>query len=91
MLTATTSAVIDKHGRCPHCGADWDSGAIFDALRPQKWCADKSDVELQAHIDECYGTDAPQRYSRLVNIYCQDRDRTVAWQCPDCRTKWPRI
>jgi uncharacterized C2H2 Zn-finger protein len=24
-------------------------------------------------------------YSRLIAIYCRDRDATVAWRCPDCK------
>jgi uncharacterized C2H2 Zn-finger protein len=29
-------------------------------------------------------------FSRLIGIYDRDRDRTVAWQCPDCNTRWDR-
>ena len=29
-------------------------------------------------------------FSRLIGIYDMDRDRTVAWECPDCKTRWPR-
>ncbi len=29
-------------------------------------------------------------YSRLVAIYDNERDRTVAWMCPDCRMRWGR-
>lgn len=91
MLANTIKAVIDKHGRCPSCNANWDAGAIFDVLRPQDWCKDKSDAELQAHIDQCYGAERPQRFSRLVGISSRELDRVVAWQCPDCETQWPRV
>lgn len=28
--------------------------------------------------------------SRLIGIYSRERDRTVAWKCPDCKKEWPR-
>jgi ssDNA-binding Zn-finger/Zn-ribbon topoisomerase 1 len=31
-----------------------------------------------------------QFFSRLIGLYDLDRDRTVAWQCPDCNTRWDR-
>lgn len=86
----TISVVPDQHGRCPHCNTNWDSGSIFDVLRPQAWCADKSDAELQAYIDTAYGTDRPQRFSRLIGISSLKYDRVVAWECPDCNHRWPR-
>lgn len=30
-------------------------------------------------------------FSRLIGIYDMDRDRTVAWRCPDCGHEWPRV
>jgi uncharacterized C2H2 Zn-finger protein len=29
-------------------------------------------------------------FSRIIGIYSRDRDRTVAYQCPDCNTCWDR-
>lgn len=29
-------------------------------------------------------------FSRVIGIYNRDRDRTVAYQCPDCNTCWDR-
>lgn len=29
-------------------------------------------------------------FSRVLGIYDRDRDRTVAYQCPDCKTFWDR-
>lgn len=25
-----------------------------------------------------------EHFSRRMGVYCLDRDRTVAWKCPDC-------
>ncbi len=35
-----------------------------------------------------YGT--VTHYSRRIGLYDSDRDRTFAWQCPDCHGVWPR-
>lgn len=29
-------------------------------------------------------------FSRVIGIYSRDRDRTIAWQCPDCGACWDR-
>lgn len=29
-------------------------------------------------------------YMRTIAIYDRDRDRTVAWKCPDCGYEWER-
>jgi uncharacterized protein with PIN domain len=29
-------------------------------------------------------------FGRAIGVYSREQDRTVAWQCPDCGTSWPR-
>jgi uncharacterized C2H2 Zn-finger protein len=29
-------------------------------------------------------------FSRLIGIYCLERDRTTHWKCPDCGHEWGR-
>ena len=85
----------DNHlGLCPACGANWDGGSIFDTLRQQDWCRDKSDVELQTYIEEAYSP--PYRWSRLIGIelpydHPQHYDGISYWQCPDCKKQWARF
>lgn len=44
----------------------------------------------QEHIDKgCYSPGSTH-YSRRIGIYDMERDRTVAWHCPDCGHEWPR-
>jgi uncharacterized C2H2 Zn-finger protein len=31
-----------------------------------------------------------QFFSRVIGIYTRNRDRTIAYQCPDCSTCWDR-
>lgn len=42
---------------------------------------------IPAAIREHYSP--PFRWSRRIAIYCRDRDRTVAYRCPDCQHEWP--
>lgn len=49
-----------------------------------------SDQELQEHVDAAYGTNRPQRFSRLIGLSSQELDRVFAWRCPDCNHEWPR-
>ena len=39
--------------------------------------------ELQRHYGATHG-------SRKIAIYSREEDRTVKWQCPDCKNKWNR-
>lgn len=85
---------LNHHGACPECGANWDAGAIFDTLRLQDWCKDKTDAELHAYIEAHYGP--PYRFSRLVGVeYAYDHpqhyDGVSEWMCPDCKHRWPRF
>jgi len=86
--------VLNLHGKCPECGADWNAGSIFNTLRTQDWCKDKTDDELQAHIEECYSP--PYEFSRLVGIelphsHAQHYDGVSYWMCPDCNHRWRRF
>jgi predicted RNA-binding Zn-ribbon protein involved in translation (DUF1610 family) len=71
--------------RCPHCGSDlrgpeisrtWYLAYGYDPDGRPATCRD--------------GCGHPPHYSRLGSVYDRWRDRTVAWQCPDCGRKWQR-
>lgn len=32
----------------------------------------------------------PAGFSRAIGLYDRDRDKTVAWRCPDCGHEWKR-
>lgn len=80
---------LNAHSTCPNCGADWDAGAIFDVLRAQDWCKDKSDEQLDAHVQEFYSP--PYRFSRVLGIQTEDYDGVSFWECPDCHARWKRF
>lgn len=85
---------LDHHGQCPECGANWADADIFDVLRPQDWCKDKSDEELRAYIQQYYSP--PYKFSRLIGVelpydHPDHYDGVSFWRCPDCRHEWPRF
>jgi hypothetical protein len=53
-----------------------------------------SHEDAEARADEVasnYGaTRTKGRWGRLIGIYDDVKDRTVAWRCPDCNHEWPR-
>lgn len=82
---------LDNTGCCPECGSSWDAGSIFDTLRRDPHYVGKTDKELRAYIQECYGDDT-KHFSRLIGIeYRGKYDGVWEWQCPDCKKTWPRF
>jgi hypothetical protein len=89
-----TTARLNRTGLCPECGSSWDAGDIFDALRPQDWCKDKSDEELRAYIQQSYSP--PYKFSRLIGVelpysHPGHYDGVSYYMCPDCQHKFPRF
>ena len=85
---------LDHTGLCPECGSNWDAGDIFDTLRPQNWCKDKSDDELRKFVKTSYAP--PYKFSRLIGVqlpydHPEHYDGVSYWQCPDCKHQWPRF
>ena len=82
-------ADIDSLGTCPECGADWSDGDIFDKLRGQTWCSNKTDEELHEFIRQTYSP--PYKFSRLIGVQIQGGyDGVAYWLCPDCKKKFTR-
>jgi hypothetical protein len=93
-LEAESSCNFDRFGNCPKCGASWDAGNIFDALRPQAWCKEKTDAELQAYIEASFSP--PYKFSRLIGVefphdHPRHYDGVSVWRCPDCNNEWNRF
>lgn len=59
---------------CSACGADLRGSTIPVESRHL----------YGGHMECRYGCGNEPHYSRLMGIYDVERDRTVAWQCPDC-------
>jgi hypothetical protein len=79
---------MDHYGECPQCGANWDAGSIFDAMRRAGYT--ESDKKLWELITQCYAP--PYRFSRLVGIeYSRLYDGVWEWACPDCNARFPRF
>ena len=71
---------------CPNCNVSLKGGLIWDTFF--KRYEDEAEAD---RIAEMYGaTRTTGHWGRKIGIYCMDRDRTVAWQCPDCKLEWGR-
>lgn len=77
---------MNEHGYCPNCGTDLDGGSIWQHFFEQYGSEDEAD-----RISAMYGATRERgQWGRQVGIYDMDRDRTVSWQCPDCKHVWER-
>lgn len=74
------------HGNCPACQADLNGGSIY-----QHFLAANEPAEA-LRIAKMYGaTETEGQWGRATAIYSQQRDRTVAYRCPDCGHEWPAL
>lgn len=96
--------MTDNHGTCPHCGEDMNGGSIwqtfYDRGRQDGYYHHNGGVpmnheEAEALADEVasqYGaTRTKGNWGRQIGLYDMDKDRTVAWKCPDCGETWERL
>lgn len=71
---------------CPNCNVSLKGGLIWDTFFKRYEDEDEAD-----RIAEMYGaTRTTGHWGRKIGIYCMERDRTVAWKCPDCDHEWGR-
>ena len=71
---------------CPNCNVSLKGGLIWDTFFKRYEDEDEAD-----RIAEMYGaTRTTGHWGRKIGIYCMEKDRTVAWQCPDCNHEWGR-
>jgi hypothetical protein len=71
---------------CPNCSADLNGGLIWQTLMDKYQNAAKADQAA-----EMYGaTRTKGRWRRQIALYSWERDRTVAYICPDCDHEWER-
>lgn len=92
----------DEHGNCPSCGTDFNGGSIWltgyeKALNGEHYGqegtrASKEEAETLAdRYAKAYGaTRTTGQWGRQIGIYSIEKDRTVAWRCPECGHEWVR-
>jgi hypothetical protein len=71
---------------CPKCKADLEGGLIYETFSEEHG-------NEQAALDTaaaCGATKAEGRWGRQIAIYDREKDRTVAFMCPDCGHEWER-
>ena len=78
---------MNEHGYCPNCKADLDGGSIWEYFYKLTGSEEKADRTAEA-----YGaTREKGKWGREIGIYDTELDRTVAFECPDCKHKWEKI
>ena len=71
---------------CPSCNANLEGGLIFDTFMEQY-----KDEAKALETAKCYGaTKTEGRWGRAIGMYDMEKDRTVAYRCPDCDHQWER-
>lgn len=77
----------NEHGHCPNCNADLDGGSIWETFFQLTGSEEEADRKA-----EMYGANREKgKWGRTIALYDRDKDRTVAWKCPDCGHAWERI
>lgn len=75
---------MSEHGHCPKCGVNLDGGSIWEHFFEITGNEEEADEQAA-----WYGaTRHKGQWGRKIGIYDRDKDRTVAWQCPDCEHEW---
>ena len=78
---------MSQHGHCPNCKVDLDGGSIWEHFFKEYGDEKKADEAA-----ELYGaTREKGQWGRAIGLYDRDKDRTVAWKCPDCEHVWERL
>ncbi len=76
----------NEHGHCPNCNADLDGDSIWETFFQLTGNEEEADRKA-----EMYGANREKgRWGRTIALYDRDKDRTVAWKCPDCEHTWER-
>ncbi len=77
---------MSEHGHCPNCNTDLDGGLIF-----QTFMEKYNDRAKALETAEMYGaTETTGQWGRAIALYDINKDRTVAYKCPDCNHQWER-
>jgi hypothetical protein len=76
----------NEHGYCPNCNADLDGGSVWVHFFKETGSEAEAD-----RIAEMYGaTREKGQWGRAVALYDLEKDRSAAYQCPDCNHIWSR-
>lgn len=85
-IAASDALPPGEHGECPACHADLNGGGVW-----QHFMDEHQDEAEADRIALMYGASRTKgRWGRAIAIYSRDRDRTVAYRCPDCDHEWGR-
>lgn len=69
---------------CPKCDCLLDQGDVYEYFLEHS-----GDPVAAMHSAEMFSwsEETPVRFSRVVAIYCIERDATTHYECPECRNE----
>lgn len=81
---------MNKNGYCPHCNANLDGDLVIDYPLSKGYTMEEALKYAKSYEGwKQYGLE--NRWGRQIMIYDMDKDRTVAYKCPDCGETWSRF
>ena len=72
---------------CPHCNAVLDKEDIY------AYFLEKEKDEAKAIKNASYfgwTKEKPVCFSKWIGLYSYEKDMTVAWECPECNSRWSK-
>lgn len=66
---------------CPNCKANLDDGDIYERLLE---IHKDPDIALKYALLFDWNPENRTRFSKIMGIYCTERDRTIGWKCSFC-------
>lgn len=73
---------MNHPSHCPHCNSLLDDGDVYEHFL-EKYNDHEEALESAAFYG--WSKEEPARFSRIVGVYCLERDRTTHFECPDCK------
>ena len=80
---------MNINGFCPYCNANLDGDLIINYPLSQG----KSKEEALAYASSYEGWNEhgeDNRWGRIINLFCMEKDRTISYRCPDCSGVWEK-
>ena len=89
--TGTLELLPDNniHGYCPYCYVSLDGENILDSYIKGGYT--KEDAERNAESFDGWDEHGKNnKWNKKIGISCMEKDRVVAWKCPECNGEWNR-
>ena len=66
---------------CPHCNFNLDGGDVYEKLLEIYKDQEKA---LAGAAEFGWTPTSKHRFTKILSIYCREKDATIGWICPHC-------